>query len=483
MRKEKEIRRFSLTQGCAIAIIAYIVLAVGLYFIAGDQFKYRVSDNSIVSQEANTPVGALEKGYSVEQTFIPEADIINSFSLKFATFARKNTGTIIVKLLNESDNNVLFNRQIDVSQLEDNAFATFVPDEQIEGVKGKKLRILIISETGTKDNAVTLWYNNTAKVQDQQMFLNGKPLDGVLCFKVSEIDALLFGQYYFEIMVAVGLILLAYCANLIYRQKKGKRSLGLNVINAFSRYRFLLHQLVSRDFKTKYKRSVLGVLWSFLNPLLSMMVQYIVFSTLFKSDIPNFAVYLLIGIVFFNFFSEATSMGLMAIVGNSSLITKVYIPKYIFPVSRTLSSTINLLISMIPLLLVVLITRTPITPAILLLPFSIICAVIFCIGMSFILSSAMVYFRDMQFLWSVINMLWMYATPIFYPESILPPKLMVVFKMNPLYHFIRFSRAIIMNGASPEPRAYLFCLIAAFVPLIIGAAVFKKTQDNFILNI
>ena len=464
-------------------MIVYIVLAVGLYFIAGDQFKYRISDNSIISVESNIPVDALQKGDVVEQTFIPESDIINSFSLKFATFSRQNAGTVMVKLLDDSNNRILFSRQIDVSQLKDNAFMTFVPNKQIEGIKGRKLRILVISETGTKDNAVTLWYNNEAKIEGRQLFLKGKPVNGVLCFNVSERDVLLFGKYYFEIMGAIGLAILVYCFNLIYCQKKGKRSLGLNVINAFNKYGFLLHQLVSRDFKTKYKRSVLGVLWSFLNPLLSMTVQYIVFSTLFKSSIPNFAVYLLIGIVFFNFFSEATSMGLMAIVGNSSLITKVYIPKYIFPVSRTLSSTINLLISMIPLLLVVLITRTPITPAILLLPFSIICAVIFCIGMSFILSSAMVYFRDMQFLWGVINMLWMYATPIFYPESILPPKLMWLFKMNPLYHFIRFSRAIILNGASPEPKAYLFCLTAAFVPLIIGAVIFKKTQDNFILNI
>ncbi len=257
----------------------------------------------------------------------------------------------------------------------------------------------------------------------------------------------------------------------------------IGCLNTAERYKFLLQQLVSRDFKTKYKRSVLGVLWSFLNPLLTMIVQYIVFSTIFKSDIPNFAVYLLIGIVFFNFFSEATNMGLMSIVGNSSLITKVYIPKYIFPVSRVLSSAINLLLSVIPLFLVVLITGVRITPAFLLLPFSLVCTVIFCIGMSFILSASMVYFRDMQFLWGVINMLWMYATPIFYPESILPQNLMILFKMNPMYHFIRFSRAIILNGASPELKAYLLCLIAAFVPLLIGIAVFKKSQNGFVLHI
>jgi len=475
--------KITLAQGCALFMVAYVVFAVGLYFIAGDAFKYRVSDQSIVSVEGNAPIKALQKGDSVEQTFVAQADTIESFSLKFATFGRQNTGTVRVKLLNDVDKSILLDNQLDISEFQDNANVTVKPEKRLESVKGKTLRITIVSETGTPDNAVTLWYNNTAMDPNQQLYLDGKPVNGVLCFNVLEKDLLLFRQYYFEVMGAISVALIVYCINLVYRRKKGIKSLGLNIINAFTRYEFLLSQLVSRDFKTKYKRSVLGVLWSFLNPLLSMIVQYIVFSTIFKTNIPNFAVYLLIGIVFFNFFSEATTMGLMAIVGNSSLITKVYIPKYIFPVSRTLSSTINLLISMIPLLLVVLITRAPITPALLLLPFSIMCTIVFCIGMSFILSAAMVFFRDMQFLWGVVSMLWMYATPIFYPESILPQNLMWLFKLNPLYHFIRFSRTIILDGVSPEPKAYLFCLIAAFVTLAIGAGVFKKTQDKFILNL
>lgn len=244
-----------------------------------------------------------------------------------------------------------------------------------------------------------------------------------------------------------------------------------------------MRQLVARDFKTKYKRSVLGVLWSFLNPLLTMMVQYIVFSTLFKSDIPNFRLYLLSGIVCFNFFSEATTMGLQSIVGNAALITKVYVPKYIYPVSRVFSSTINLLLSLIPLLAVMLLTGTPVRPAILLLPFGLLCLVTFCIGMGFILSAMMVFFRDTQFLWGVVSMLWMYATPIFYPESIIPAQYMVIYKCNPMYHIIRFVRIILIDGVSPEPKAYALCLIASFVPLVLGAVVFKKNQDKFILNL
>lgn len=289
--------------------------------------------------------------------------------------------------------------------------------------------------------------------------------------------------YYLLIVLLAGILLGAYLLKLILLDKKGRTCLGLRIIAAFRKYEFLLSQLVARDFKTKYKRSVLGVLWSFLNPLLTMSVQYIVFSTLFKTSIDNFPVYLLIGIVFFSFFSEAVSMSLMSIISNANLITKVYVPKYIYPVSRVLSSTVNFLLSMIPLLLVVIITKASFTPAFLLLPFSMGCLIIFCLGLGMLLSSAMVYFRDTQFLWNVISMLWMYATPIFYPESIIPDQFMLIYKMNPLYHFIRFSRTIIMQGISPEPVAYLYCLIFAFGMLAIGATVFKKTQNGFVLHI
>ena len=479
----REKKKQTLAQGCAIFIVLYMILSMALYFIAGEQFQSRVSEKSITSVDATTPVGEILKGDIIEQIFLMESDILSSISLKFATYGRQNTGTVEVQLIDNDSNNILFTQTLDVSSFMDNSFITLRPEEPIKDMKEKTVRIAVSSETGTPGNAVTIWYNADIQNPGQKLYIKGEPAQGTLCFSVEERDPLFFGKHYFLIMGSIGLLLTAYCIRIVQCQKTGKKCYGLVLISTIEKYRFLLQQLVSRDFKTKYKRSALGVLWSFLNPLLTMAVQYIVFSTIFKSNIPNFAVYLLVGIVFFNFFSEATGMGLMSIVGNSSLITKVYIPKYIFPVSRVLSSAINLLLSLIPLILVVAITGVRFTYAFLLLPFSLICAVIFCIGMSFILSAAMVYFRDMQFLWGVISMLWMYATPIFYPETILPQNLMVLFKLNPMYHFIRFSRAIILNGASPEPQAYLLCLIAAFVPLAIGTAVFKKSQNGFVLHI
>lgn len=255
------------------------------------------------------------------------------------------------------------------------------------------------------------------------------------------------------------------------------------LIAAFKRYGYLLRQLVSRDFKSKYKRSVLGVLWSFLNPLLTMTVQYIVFSTVFRGNIPNYPLYLLSGIVCFNFFSEATGMALTSIVGNSSLITKVYMPKYIYPLSRVLSSAINLLMSLIPLMMVALLTRTAIRPAILLLPLGLVCLLGFCLGVGLILATMMVFFRDTQFLWGVVSLLWMYATPIFYPESIIPERFILIYKCNPLYHIIRFIRLVLIQGTFPEPKAYMLCLIASFLPLVLGVLVFKKNQDKFVLNL
>lgn len=257
----------------------------------------------------------------------------------------------------------------------------------------------------------------------------------------------------------------------------------LQLISEFKRYRYLIKQMISRDFKRKYKRSVLGVLWSFLNPMLTMTVQYVVFSALFKTDIQYYALYLLCGIVCFSFFNEATTMTMTSITGNAHLITKVYVPKYIYPVSRVLSSGVNLLMSLIPLFFVMLITVSRIHFSLLLLPFGIICLMALCLGVGLILASLMVFFRDTEFLWGVVSMLWMYATPIFYPETIIPARFMLLYKCNPLYHIIRFVRTVLISGISPEPKAYLLCLLVSFVPLLVGVIVFKKTQDQFVMNL
>ena len=167
----------------------------------------------------------------------------------------------------------------------------------------------------------------------------------------------------------------------------------------------------------------------------------------------------------------------------SSLINKVYVPKYIYPFSRTLSSGINLSLSLVPLFLMLLITRTPITPAILLLPFVLLMLFFLSYGVGLLLATMMVFFRDILFLWGIFSMLLMYLTPIFYPETIIPARFLTVYKLNPLYHVLRFFRSILIDGVSLEPKAYLYCFVLCFIPFVIGVAVFRKNQDKFVLNI
>jgi len=257
----------------------------------------------------------------------------------------------------------------------------------------------------------------------------------------------------------------------------------MHYIKVFKKYKFLLSQHVGRDFKTKYKRSLLGVLWSLLNPLMTMMVQYIVFSEIFKWDIDNYAVYLISGSVMFNFFSEATNQALSSITGNAGLITKVYVPKYIFPVSKVISGCINFGFSLIALFVIVLWNGLLPNWYYFMLPFAVICMVMFSMGMGFILSSMMVYFRDTQFLYGIVLTLWTYLTPLFYPESILSDKAMMIMEFNPMYHFIRYIRDIILYGHLPSVRAHLICVIFAVASLAIGSLIFKKAQKNFILYI
>lgn len=249
------------------------------------------------------------------------------------------------------------------------------------------------------------------------------------------------------------------------------------------RYGFLLEQLVKRNFNTKYRQSVLGVLWSFLNPLLTMAVQYVVFSTLFQSDIRHFPVYLLTGIILFNFFNECVTLGMDAIVLNGPLITKVAMPKLIYPLSRSLSSLINLVISFVPLALVMLLSGTPLTPALLLVPLAAVMTFLFALGMSLILCTLNVFFRDTRFLWSVVSLLWTYATPIFYPITIIPAAWQPIFRLNPMFQLIDLMRTLVIGGAWPTWGQLAACTACAVLPLALGLLVFRRNEDKFVFHL
>lgn len=263
----------------------------------------------------------------------------------------------------------------------------------------------------------------------------------------------------------------------------GRKNVLLRLTTDIRRYGFLIEQLVRRNFNTKYRQSILGVLWSFLNPLLTVLVQYLVFSTLFRSAIDHFPVYLISGIIVFGFFTECVTLGMDAIVMNASLITKVAIPKLIFPFSRALSSLINFLISLLPLLLLMLLTGVRGTPALLLLPLMIALLFLFALGVTLVMATLNVFFRDTRFLWSVISLLWTYATPIFYPDSIWPEGLRGIFQLNPMYQLIDFLRKIVIAGIPPTPERLFACVVGALGMLGIGLIVFRRYEGKFVFHL
>ena len=250
------------------------------------------------------------------------------------------------------------------------------------------------------------------------------------------------------------------------------------------KYKDLWEQLVIRDLKLKYRRSFLGYLWSVLNPLMIMIVMTIVFSTMFQRNIENFPVYLLTGRIMFDFMTVSTNKSMNSIIGNAALIKKTYLPKYIFTLSTVTSALVDFFFSLGALVIVMIATRARFTPYLLLIPFVAIQLYIFCLGLGLFLAQANVFFRDIQYIYSVFTTAWLYLTPIFYPIEMLSPKIQFLVKaFNPMYYYVGQFRDLVCYGRIPGYRVLLGGWIMAFVMLAIGLKCFEKNQNKFILYI
>ena len=249
------------------------------------------------------------------------------------------------------------------------------------------------------------------------------------------------------------------------------------------KYRPLIHELVIRDLKVKYRRSFLGYLWSLLNPLLMMTVMAVVFTHVFRANVDNYPLYLICGQTLFSFFTESSNRAMYSILENAQLIKKIYIPKFIFPISRVVSSFVTMSFSLTAILIVMLVTRARFYWTILLIPVPIVFLFLFCCGMGMILSALSVYFRDITHLWGVATLAWMYATPIFYTIDAMPGRLMTLMKLNPMYHFINTFRNLVMFGNIPGPNAWIGCILSGLVVFALGLFVFGRLQKDFILYI
>ena len=253
--------------------------------------------------------------------------------------------------------------------------------------------------------------------------------------------------------------------------------------NQFKRNLFILKTLVTKDFKLKYRRSFLGVLWSVLNPLLMMVVMSAVFSYMFRFSIPNYPLYLILGQILFNLMSDATGAAMNSIIDAAGLIKKIRVEKMLFPLEKACFAMVNFLFSAIAAVLVMIYFQIFPTVNILFLPILLICILVFSVGLGLILASLAVFFRDTIHLWGVILTAWTYATPIFYPLDLLPPALITAMEFNPMYQYITYFRDIMMNGMTPTLEQNLICIGMAAITFIVGFVVFRKTEHKFILYV
>jgi ABC-2 type transport system permease protein len=243
-------------------------------------------------------------------------------------------------------------------------------------------------------------------------------------------------------------------------------------------YRDLVRYLVARDLKVRYRRSTLGFLWTMLQPLLTMIVLSVVFSTAFRFKIANYAVYALAGILFWNFFQQSIVTSMNSLRANAHILQKLPVPKAVFPVATVLSGIVNLVLALGPLLLILLLTGHPLRPSLLFLPVSILVAGVFALGAGLLLAPLAVFFSDIVELMGVVLTLVMYLTPIFYPMSIVPDHLRWVVRFNPVRSILEVFRDPIYFGKIPPIGHLALSLTVAIVALAIGSAVFRRSSDR-----
>ncbi len=252
----------------------------------------------------------------------------------------------------------------------------------------------------------------------------------------------------------------------------------------FFHYKDLLKHLVMRDIKLKYRRSVLGYFWSVLDPLLTMIVMTIVFSSMFNRNIDNFPVYLFCGRLLFDFTKTSTTHAMNSINANGALIRKAYVPKYIFTFAKVISTLIDLLFNLVAMAVVLIVTGEGFHWSNLLFPFVLAQMFVFNLGLGLFLAQANVFFKDVQHIYSAVMVAWMYLTPIFYPIEALPELVRwCITHLNPLYYYVKQFRDIFYAGTLPQGEYVIAGCVASLVMLVFGTGIFLKKQDKFILYI
>ena len=246
------------------------------------------------------------------------------------------------------------------------------------------------------------------------------------------------------------------------------------------KYKFLFEELVKRDFKKKYKRTVLGMAWSVLAPLLQLLVMRVVFTQFFGRNMEHYTTYLFCGNLVFSYFSESTGQGMTSLVGNAGIFTKVNIPKYLFLFSKNVQALINFGLVLVVFFVFCLIDGVAFTWKFVLLLIPIFSLMLFNIGVGLILSALFVFFRDVQYLWRVFTQLLTYLSAIFYTIDRFSPTVRNLFLLNPVYLHIRYFRKIVLENTVPSVWFHLLMLADVLIVLGIGCWMYKKYNTKFL---
>lgn len=244
-------------------------------------------------------------------------------------------------------------------------------------------------------------------------------------------------------------------------------------------HQFLIEELTKRDFRKKYKRTLLGVAWSVLSPLLTLLVMRVVFTRFFGGDIPHYTTYLFAGNIIFSYFTEATNGGMMALVSNKDIFSKVNMPKYMFVLSTNVSTIFNFLLSLLVFFLFAILDAVVFHWSFFLLLYPILCLFVFNVGISMILSAFNLFFSDTSYLYRIFTMLLMYASAIFYSVDSFPAHVQRLFLINPVYAYIKFFRIIVIDGGIPSLPYFLLCGLYAAIALFLGIAIYKRYNNRF----
>jgi len=245
-------------------------------------------------------------------------------------------------------------------------------------------------------------------------------------------------------------------------------------------YRFLFEELTKRDFRKKYKRTTLGMLWSILNPLLTLLIMRVVFMQFFGATIPHYTTYLFAGTLVYSYFTEATNSGMYALISNKDIFSKVNLPKYMFVLSANSSAFINFMLTVCIFLVFAVIDGIALTWGFFLLLVPILFLLAFNIGASMILSAVHLFFQDTKYLYGIFTMLLMYLSAIFYQVESFPVALQRLFLMNPVYVYIKFFRVIVIDGHTPSIEFFLLSMFYALVVNLLGAVIYRKYNNRFL---